>query len=145
MSMGKIELLQDEIASPQSSDTPAVTPVSTTKTPRWWRQPNRRLNALVTMLLLVLAGIFTAPDWWPGRVGVPMEQLLVFRPWQTYYPDARPIISGGDPLLQQLPWRHWMQQELAAGRFPLWASSPTGGMPLFASAQPGVLYPLHLL
>ncbi|HEX9989872.1 MAG TPA: hypothetical protein VGE45_15530 [Chloroflexia bacterium] len=143
--MGKIELLQGEIESTQSSDTPTETASSITRTPRWWSYPNRRLNAMVAVLLLLLAGIFTAPGWWPGRVAVPMEQLLVFRPWQTYYPDASPIITGGDPILQQLPWRHWMQQELAAGRFPLWASSPTGGMPLFASAQPGVLYPLHLL
>ena len=28
---------------------------------------------------------------------------------------------------------------------PLWASSPVGGQPLFASMQPGVLYPLDLL
>jgi hypothetical protein len=142
--MGKIEILQDETASPQSSDTPTEAVTGAARVARW-KQPDRRLNVLAAVLLLLLAAIFTAPDWWPGRVAVPMEQLLVFRPWQTYYPGASPIITGGDPLLQQLPWRHWMQQELAAGRFPLWASSPTGGMPLFASAQPGVLYPLHLL
>ena len=38
-----------------------------------------------------------------------------------------------------------MQQELAAGRFPLWASGPFGGLTIFANNGPGVLYPLHLL
>ena len=48
-------------------------------------------------------------------------------------------------LLQQIPWHHWMQDELLAGRFPLWASGPLGGVPLFSHYQVGVLYPLHLL
>ncbi|HEX8600397.1 MAG TPA: hypothetical protein VF952_17995 [Chloroflexia bacterium] len=81
----------------------------------------------------------------PGRVAAPMEELLRHVPWSPYYPGLNPLFQGGDQVYQQLPWRHWMQNELAAGRFPLWASDPAGGMPLFASAQPGVLYPLHLL
>jgi hypothetical protein len=74
-----------------------------------------------------------------------MEELLRHVPWSPYYPGLSPLYQGGDQIFQQLPWRHWMQDELAAGRFPLWASEPFGGMPLFASTQPGVLYPLHLL
>ena len=38
-----------------------------------------------------------------------------------------------------------MQQELLAGRFPLWASAPVGGTSLLGSYQPGILHPLHLL
>ena len=105
----------------------------------------RHPDASMGALLLVLALLFVSPGLPPSRVAAPMEQLLAFPPWHTYYPDISPRAVGGDLLLQQLPWRHWMQQELWAGRFPLWASSPAGGMPLFASMQPGVLYPLHLL
>ncbi|MDQ3707365.1 MAG: YfhO family protein, partial [Chloroflexota bacterium] len=85
------------------------------------------------------------PGLAPGRVVAPMEELLRHVPWSPYYPGLNPLFQGGDQVYQQLPWRHWMQNELAAGRFPLWSSGPAGGMPLFASAQPGVLYPLHLL
>src|SRR5690349_23765513 len=104
---------------------------------------------LVPGLLLVLALLFMAPGLPPDRVAAPMPRTLVYPPWHVYYPDLRlnvnPPIVGGDLLWTQLPWRHWMQQELAAGRFPLWASAPMGGQPLFASYQPGVLDPLHLL
>ena len=103
-----------------------------------------RLDWAVAGLLLLLALVFQAPGVLPGRVAAPMDQLLTFAPWHSSHP-VTPAIRGGDLFLQQLPWRHWMQQELAAGRFPLWASAPAGGMPLFASMQPGVLSPIHLL
>ncbi len=104
-----------------------------------------RVDVLACMLMLLLAVVFMSPGILPGRVAVATQQLLVFPPWHSIYPDIQTIQTGGDPLLQQLPWRHWAQQEWAAGRFPLWSSSPLGGMPLFASMQPAVLYPLHLL
>lgn len=115
------------------------------RSPRWWREDQARTNVLMSMLMLVLAFIFMSPGLPPGRVPVPMEQLLIYPPWHSVFSNVDPFYGGGDPILQQLPWRHWAQQELAAGRFPLWASSPFGGMPLFASMQPSVLYPLHLL
>ncbi|MFL5733032.1 MAG: hypothetical protein ACJ78Q_07495, partial [Chloroflexia bacterium] len=110
-----------------------------------WEVSSRQLDLLVASLLLVLALVFMSPGLPPARVAAPMEQVLIYAPWHTYYPDLQSRVSGGDLLLQQLPWRHWMQQELFAGRFPLWDPAPLGGLPLFANAQPGVLYPLHLL
>ncbi|MDQ3929688.1 MAG: hypothetical protein M3328_11155, partial [Chloroflexota bacterium] len=96
-------------------------------------------------LMLVLAFAFMAPGLPPLRVAAPMEYLLPLHPWQRYYPDVASPFTGGDLLYQQLPWHHWAQDEFAAGRFPVWASGPAGGMPLYASMQPAVLYPLHLL
>lgn len=113
--------------------------------PAFWQLVQTQPNLSVAIMLLLLSVIFMSPGLLPGRVAAPMDQLLSFQPWHTYYPKVNTPITGGDLLLQQLPWRHWAQQEIAAGRFPLWASSPAGGMPLFASMQPGVLYPLHLL
>jgi len=112
---------------------------------RWWEDKGARLNVLMALLMLVMAFVFMSPGLPPGRVAVSMHQLLSYPPWKSVYPEVSYQFGGGDPLLQQLPWRHWTQQELAAGRFPLWASAPLGGMPLFASIQPAVLYPLHLL
>jgi hypothetical protein len=74
-----------------------------------------------------------------------MDYLLPLHPWQRYYPEISSPFHGGDLLYQQLPWHHWAQDEFAAGRFPVWASGPAGGMPLHAGMQPAVLYPLHLL
>jgi hypothetical protein len=104
-----------------------------------------QLNALVAALLMGLALLFVSPGLPPWGVAAPMKQLLVYPPWHTYYPGLQSVALGGDLLLQQLPWRHWMQQELAAGRFPLWDPAPMGGLPLFANTQVGVLYPLNLL
>ncbi len=74
-----------------------------------------------------------------------MAQLIAFAPWQANFPDVHPLLRGGDPILQQLPWHQWIQNEFRAGRFPLWVSGPLGGYNLFASYQPGVLFPLDLL
>lgn len=96
-------------------------------------------------LMLVLAFVFMSPGLPPLRVAAPMENMLPLRPWQGYYPEITSPFIGGDLLYQQLPWHHWAQDEFLSGRFPTWASGPAGGMPLYASMQPAVLYPLHLL
>ncbi|MGA7730732.1 MAG: YfhO family protein [Chloroflexia bacterium] len=100
---------------------------------------------LVPLLLLVLAFLFKLPGLPPWGVPLTNEQLLVYPPWQADYPGVSTLAQGGDPLLQQFPWRHWAQDELAAGRFPLWASGPLGGAPLFSYYQTAALYPLNLL
>ena len=99
----------------------------------------------IPLLLLALAMLFLLPGLPPFRVEAPMEQLLIFPPWSTLYPQADPLLRGSDILFQQLPWHHWIQDELRAGRFPLWVSGPLGGYPLFAYYQAAVLYPLPLL
>lgn len=96
-------------------------------------------------LMFLLAFAFMSPGLPPARVAAPMEFILPLHPWQRYYPEVSSPFIGGDLLYFLLPWRHWAQDEFLAGRFPLWASGPVGGMPLHASMQPAVLYPLHLL
>ena len=136
------------VVSPPTHQTEAYPPDSTPE-PRsnTVERPAypRRLNLAAAGLLLLLALVFMLPGLPPLRTAAPAEQLLVFPPWKTYYPDLQPRFRGGDIILQQLPWHHWMQDEILAGRFPLWASGPLGGQPLFANYQAAVLYPLHLL
>ena len=113
---------------------------------RSWRSKAGRLNLSTAGLLLLLAVVFMLPGLPPGRTPASMDWLLSsYPPWIGYHPDTNPRFTGGDLVLQQLPWRHWMQNELSAGRFPLWDSSQVGGMSLFANINPGVLSPLHLL
>ncbi len=99
----------------------------------------------IPLVLLVLAFLFHLPGLPPFGVDAPMGNLLIYPPWHSYYANIAPYVQGGDVVLQQLPWHHWVQDELLAGRFPLWASGPLGGVPLFAHYQVGVLYPLHIL
>ena len=126
---------------------PAVAPAAPAPVPTARAAPlaGRRLDVAVGGLLAVLAVGFMLPGVWPGRVAAPMDQLLVFPPWQSVFPGAQPIVQGGDPLLQQIPWHEWAAREWAAGRFPLWDSVQAGGMPVFANMQLAPLYPLHLL
>ncbi|MEO5952196.1 MAG: hypothetical protein ABIQ44_07005, partial [Chloroflexia bacterium] len=100
---------------------------------------------VIPLLLLALAFAFKLPGLPPWGVAAENDQLLVFPPWHANYPEVSVRASGGDPLLQQLPWHHWAQDEFSRGRFPLWASGPFGGAPLFAYYQTAVLYPLNLL
>src|SRR5438105_4493535 len=100
----------------------------------------------VPLLLLVLAFVFKSPSLPPWGVDAPMDQLLIYPPWQANYPQViSPGLRLGDPIQQQLPWRHWVQDEFAHVRFPLWASGPLGGAPLFAYYQTAALFPLNLL
>ena len=105
----------------------------------------RNPKYVVPLLLLLLAFLFMSPGMPPFRVAAPMDQLLIFPPWHAVFPEVEARLRGSDVLFQQLPWHHWMQDELKAGRFPLWSSGPLGGYPLFANYQVGVLFPLHLL
>ncbi len=105
----------------------------------------KNLQLGVPLLLLLLAFVFMSPGMPPFRVAAPMDQLLIFPPWHAVFPDVEARLLGSDVLFQQLPWHHWMQDELKAWRFPLWVSGPLGGYPLFAYYQVGVLFPLNLL
>lgn len=100
---------------------------------------------VVPLLLLVLAFAFKSPGLPPWGVAESNDQLLVFPPWKANFPEVHARSWGGDPLLQQVPWRYWAQDEFKAGRFPLWSSDPLGGAPLFSYYQTAVLYPLNLI
>ncbi|MGA7730730.1 MAG: YfhO family protein [Chloroflexia bacterium] len=133
-----------DIDAPHESAGPVPRPSSPNPKSKI-RVPSGRPKFAVPLLLFLLAFLFMLPGLPPFGVAAPMDQLLVFPPWQSHYPEAAPLVRGGDILLQQLPWHHWIQDEVKAGRFPLWASGPVGGAPLFGYYQTAALYPLHLL
>ena len=99
----------------------------------------------IPMILLVLAFLFLLPGLPPFRRRRAHGNLLIYPPWHSYYANITPYVHGGDVVLQQLPWHDWVREELLSGRFPLWASGPLGGVPLFSHAQSAALYPLHIL
>ncbi len=93
------------------------------------------------MLLLVYG-----PGLRDGRVIVPIDMLYAFPPWTSLTPTPEPPANGllGDQIQQMYPWRAFIHEELAAGRFPLWNPYAGAGVPLFANGQSAVLYPLNL-
>ena len=46
-----------------------------------------------------------------------------------------------DMMVQNVPFRHFLHEALAAGRLPLWEPRINAGFPLFAEGQVGALYP----
>jgi len=50
-----------------------------------------------------------------------------------------------DLATQTYPWRHYVTQELFAGRFPQWTPYSGFGFPFLADIETTVLYPLSLL
>lgn len=54
-------------------------------------------------------------------------------------------ISGSDLWHLNYPMKHFLQQELEAGRFPLWCDAIGTGFPLHAEGQIAALYPPNIL
>ena len=53
------------------------------------------------------------------------------------------VISPDDGIIQNIPFRVAVANQIHAGSIPLWNPSLFSGMPLLADAQPGVLFPLN--
>ena len=53
------------------------------------------------------------------------------------------VLCPFDGLLQNVPFRVAAAQMIRSGQLPLWNPYIFSGMPLFATAQVGILYPLN--
>src|SRR5690242_5905313 len=53
------------------------------------------------------------------------------------------VLCPADGFLQNVPFRVAAAQMIRAGHLPLWNPDIFSGMPLFATAQVGILYPLN--
>ena len=51
------------------------------------------------------------------------------------------VLFVQDMMVQNVPFRHFLHEALAAGRLPLWEPRINAGFPLFAEGQVGALYP----
>ncbi len=73
--------------------------------------------------------------------------LLLLLPLLYFYPAmlGKVVLTGGDGWTYSLPMRVLLGQMIAHGTIPLWNPYIFAGMPLLASVQPGVLYPLNWL
>jgi hypothetical protein len=80
-----------------------------------------------------------------GEVLIPADMLDAFAPWSfssSIERPANPLL--GDQIQQMYPWRVFVHEELAAGRFPLLNPYAGAGTPLFANGQSAILFPLNV-
>lgn len=109
---------------------------------RWVGHPALTAGVAALVVLALTYGRGLAE----GRVIVPADLLTAFPPWTATLADPEPPANGllGDQIQQMYPWRAFVHDELAAGRFPLWNPYAGGGVPLFANGQSAILFPLNL-
>lgn len=78
-----------------------------------------------------------------GKVLVPADGIFLFPPWRGLGAASNPLLV--DQFLTLQPMRHFIRESLLAGDLPLWNPLIACGVPLLASMQAGVLFPIHLL
>src|SRR4029077_14997722 len=74
-----------------------------------------------------------------AAVGVTLAPVLYFLPALLQHK----VLCPDDDLLQNVPFRVAAAQIIRSGQLPLWDPYVFSGMPLLATAQVGILYPLN--
>lgn len=97
------------------------------------------------LLPLLLFGNVTFGD----RTMVPVDNLFQWQPWSSSadelgiaYPHNA-LLS--DLILENYPWKRFINESVGAGEIPLWNSHLFAGTPFLASGQHSAYYPFSLL
>jgi hypothetical protein len=79
------------------------------------------------------------------KSGVIIAMLVTLLPLLYFFPATRGqlFLSPDDGVIQNIPFRVAIANQLHAGSLPLWNPSLFCGMPLLGAAQAGVLFPLN--
>ncbi|MFZ1220154.1 MAG: hypothetical protein WAO00_12735, partial [Chthoniobacterales bacterium] len=79
------------------------------------------------------------------KSGVIVALLVTLLPLLYFFPATRGqlFISPDDGVIQNIPFRVAIANQLHAGSLPLWNPSLFCGMPILGAAQAGVLFPLN--
>lgn len=109
-----------------------------------------RRDAAIIALLFVLPLILFWPQTVGGKTLLPAENLYQ---WEPYYSDKAAVGVPefphnhllSDLVLQNMQWKSFMRDELAAGEFPLWNPHQFSGIPFHAAGQQQVVYPLSVI
>ncbi len=111
----------------------------------------RRLpDALIIALLLVLPLVMFWQQTLGGRTLLPTENLYQYEPYATYREVVKaPAIPHNallsDLVLQNMQWKEFIRQSIAAREIPLWNPHQFAGIPFLAAGQQSALYPFSLL
>jgi len=114
-------------------------------------KPERKYDLVIGLALLLLPLLWFWPQTFGGRTLLPADNLYQYQPWQSYAAQLgvrvpyNPLIS--DLVLENLPWKTFIIEQLAAGRPGdiLWNPRIFAGVPFLAAGQHSALYPFSLL
>lgn len=100
-------------------------------------------------LILVILGFFY--PIFKGKLPIPADTLLgMYHPWRDkVWQDRQPFPVKNflitDPVRQTYVYKKQAIDQLKKGQLPLWNPNIFSGIPLLASVQAGVFYPINLL
>jgi hypothetical protein len=103
-------------------------------------------GAAPAVLLALIAAAFLAPALLTGGAFIAEDTIGASLPWSTIAPraaSANPLLS--DTIAAYLPWRHFFDETLRSGSWPLWNPYILAGHPTFASISEQAFYPLNAL
>jgi O-antigen/teichoic acid export membrane protein len=109
----------------------------------------RRLDAIIVVLLLALPLLWFAPQVVGGKTLLPADNLYQYEPWASAKAQMgvgapyNPLIS--DLILENYPWKSFLNDAIHNGELPLWNPRLFAGAPFLAAGQSSGMYPLSLL
>jgi O-antigen/teichoic acid export membrane protein len=110
----------------------------------------RRHDIAIFGLLFLLPLVMFSQQTVGGKTLIPTENLYQYEPFATYrevirapeYPHNH-LLS--DLVLQNYPWKSFIQEQFAQGEIPLWNPHTFSGTSFMAAGQQSTLYPLSIL
>ncbi|MBI5666370.1 MAG: oligosaccharide flippase family protein [Chloroflexi bacterium] len=112
---------------------------------------SRRLSdVLIAVLLFALPLVLFWQQTLGGRTLLPTENLYQYEPYATYREVVKaPAIPHNallsDLVLQNMQWKEFIRQSIAAREIPLWNPHQFAGIPFLAAGQQSALYPFSIL
>jgi hypothetical protein len=113
------------------------------------RAPFTRDIAILGWLFVLPLILFSAQTL-GGRTLLPTENLYQSLPYAAYraergVPDVPHNALLSDLVLQNMQWKAFIRQNIAAGELPLWNPHQFSGIPFLAAGQQSAFYPLSIL
>jgi O-antigen/teichoic acid export membrane protein len=111
----------------------------------------RRLPDIwILLLLLALPLVMFWQQTIGGRTLLPTENLYQYEPYAAY----REVVNApsvphnallSDLVLQNMQWKEFIRQSIAAREIPLWNPHQFAGVPFLAAGQQSALYPFSII
>jgi hypothetical protein len=106
-------------------------------------------DILILLALLIGPLIVLAAQTLGGRTMIPADALYQWQPYRALADEAgvgsphNTLIA--DLVLENLAWKQFAREQIAAGDIPLWQPNILAGSPFLAAGQSSMLYPFSLL
>jgi O-antigen/teichoic acid export membrane protein len=111
-------------------------------------------NITPDILIAIILFVLPLMTFWGQTVGentlLPADNLYQSAPYATYREEVgapevphNPLLS--DMVFQNMQWKAFIRDSIAAGEVPLWNPHQFAGVPFMAAGQASTLYPLNAL